>query len=109
MPGTYTYANGDVYAGDFENDVKHGKGVYIVKAYPSQFDGQWVNGQLATGSSWHLADGSAYTGDFANNAPARNGAWRFANGGVQHGAHVQLHKAAGSEETVSAWRVGAAV
>jgi hypothetical protein len=47
--GKYTYANGDVYEGDWKNDVREGKGVFTCsKDGPSAghvYDGEWKNGK----------------------------------------------------------------
>ncbi|KAG2374572.1 hypothetical protein C9374_010591 [Naegleria lovaniensis] len=44
--GSFTYSNGDVYEGHWENDKKHGKGVYYFGSLKSgsYFRGEWKNG-----------------------------------------------------------------
>jgi len=39
--GIETFANGDVYKGDFKNNCAHGKGVYTY-SNGSVYDGEWV-------------------------------------------------------------------
>lgn len=60
--GTYTYANGDVYNGEWVDDKKHGQGIYQYRGYPCQLQGVWQNGQLTNGGTWRLHDNSTYTG-----------------------------------------------
>ena len=67
--GTYTFPNGDTYTGSWEDDKKHGKGVYAVSTNGSkvdhspsvsiphchQLEGHWEAGQLkGTGEVTHL-------------------------------------------------------
>jgi len=50
--GVYKYANGDVYKGGWDADVKSGLGSYFFKDSKSTFMGTWVNGLLADGE-WY--------------------------------------------------------
>jgi radial spoke head protein 1 len=43
--GTYSYVNGDIYDGEWENDVKQGQGTYTY-ACGSKKSGKWVQGVL---------------------------------------------------------------
>jgi len=43
--GKYSYANGDVYRGEFLNDLPHGHGVYVL-ANGNVYSGNWENGSL---------------------------------------------------------------
>ena len=36
------YAFGDVYEGEFSNNLKHGKGKYIYRSLGETYDGEWV-------------------------------------------------------------------
>lgn len=47
--GTYRYAEGDVYQGDWRDDKRHGKGTVVYVGLKGEiiekFDGDWVNGE----------------------------------------------------------------
>jgi len=42
--GTFTWADGRIYVGDYKNDKKHGTGIF---KWPDgrQYDGEWKNGK----------------------------------------------------------------
>jgi hypothetical protein len=42
--GVMTFANGDVYEGDFVEGIRKGKGIY--KSATKEFDGEWDDDQL---------------------------------------------------------------
>jgi len=39
--GTFKYANGDIYNGNFERGLRHGEGTYT-KNNGSIYEGQWI-------------------------------------------------------------------
>jgi hypothetical protein len=41
--GTWTYVNGDVYVGDWENGCKHGHGVWTILKNSDKYVGQFFN------------------------------------------------------------------
>lgn len=41
--GTYTFVNGDVYQGQFDDDEMHGFGLYTF-SHEGHYEGQWVMG-----------------------------------------------------------------
>ena len=45
-PRRYKFANGDVYEGEYLNDLRHGKGK-LTHANGIVFDGSWVSGVRA--------------------------------------------------------------
>ncbi|MCH5274123.1 MAG: hypothetical protein J1E35_10645 [Lachnospiraceae bacterium] len=46
--GVYTYANGDIYGGDFKGGVREGHGVYRF-ANGDVYDGEWKAGEWKSG------------------------------------------------------------
>ena len=51
--GTYTYKNKSKYTGQFQNNKKHGKGVYFA-ANGDKFEGNWENGKLNGECNFYL-------------------------------------------------------
>ena len=62
--GTYTYANGNEYTGNFENDLMHGYGIMIKQT--DTLEGYWKNGKYV-GKEKSALDG--YKVVFTQNAP----------------------------------------
>ena len=60
-----TYANGDKYEGDFVDDKKHGKGVYVY-ANGDKYEGDWLDGKKHGKGVITFADGNKYEGDFVD-------------------------------------------
>lgn len=42
--GTYTYANGDIYRGNWHKNLRHGVGTYFYKHVAATFKGTWKQG-----------------------------------------------------------------
>ena len=66
--GTYTWANGNSYTGDFVNDERTGQGTFTW-ANGDRYEGGFVNGKLQGQGTytWAAADGAqprVYTGYF---------------------------------------------
>ena len=59
--GTYTYANGSTYVGEFKNSIRNGQGTYT-----------WANG-------------NKYVGEFKDAKRNGQGTYTFANGTVDKG------------------------
>lgn len=64
--GTYSYANGDKYCGQWEHDQKNGTGSYLIKASQTQVTGRWVNGVCEDGV-WEYFEKSPFFAVFINN------------------------------------------
>lgn len=54
--------NGDKYTGQFDNDMKHGAGIYHSSADQTKRQGEWQNGKrvawLTQPQSTHVGDGT---------------------------------------------------
>jgi nucleoside diphosphate kinase len=96
--GTYTYANGDTYAGEWKAGAKAGKGTYTAKA--SSTSGQWKDDALASGN-WALPNGSYYSSEYAGTGkPQGLGYWYHASGTKQVGTY-SAYVAATEDEPAS--------
>ncbi len=58
-----TYANGDVYVGEWTNDFRHGKGKHTLVS-GEVYDGQWVNNFRHGKGKITFANQNVYEGDF---------------------------------------------
>lgn len=108
--GKSVYPSGDVYEGDYKNDVRQGHGVYTW-ANGNVYEGGWsdgapgpkgkftavngesYNGELKNGKYWGTgvytaADGSCYKGTFVNGLFEGYGRYVYANGDVYEGEYL---------------------
>ena len=64
--GTYTYADGDQYEGDWKDDRRHGKGTVTYAAVEGgaaeKYEGDWSDGKMHGYGKYFYADGGAYEG-----------------------------------------------
>lgn len=86
--GTFTYANGDIYVGQWEDGKKHGKGTYSYAKDGTKLVGDWVEGKITKGE-WIFPNGTFYSGKFQYNKPNGKGVWVFKNGNQLTGEYVQ--------------------
>ncbi len=63
--GTYEHWNGDVYEGDFENDKRHGVGT-VKYEDGDLFEGDFMEDKIHGFGTYKFADGNEYEGDFQN-------------------------------------------
>lgn len=107
--GTFTYANGDIYVGQWRGSQtepprrggkKHGRGTYSYAKDGSKLVGDWEQGKIQVGK-WVFPNGTFYSGQFRYNKPFGEGVWVFANGNQLTGKYVQKDQGgddAGGEE-----------
>ena len=82
--GTYTFADGDKYVGEWRDDKKNGQGTYYYLAddefkgdkYVGEFRDNAFNGQ----GTFTYADGDKYVGEFRDDKEHGQGTYTFANG-----------------------------
>ena len=87
--GTYYYANGDIYSGEWVDGQRHGEGVLLRGGDSSQLVGAWRGGSLATGR-WILADCTSWHGGFDQRCqPTGAGVFYYPNGLMQQGEYVR--------------------
>jgi len=68
--GAKTYADGDVYEGEFKNDKRHGEGKYTF-ADGDVYEGNWKDGKRHGEGKMTYADGSVYEGNWKDGKPNR--------------------------------------
>lgn len=58
--GVFTYSNGDIYDGQYQNDVKSGTGAYKYFASGNRYTGKWKNNKKHGKGIFLRADGERY-------------------------------------------------
>jgi hypothetical protein len=86
-PGVMNYANGDVYAGQWENDLKHRKG-NMFYANGDKYNGQWLNDLINGTGTMTYANEDVYVGQWLNGFKNGTGTMTYANGDVYEGEWV---------------------
>ena len=66
----YTWPNGDVYDGEFVDDVRSGSGVYTW-ANGEKYEGEFKNNLLSGFGTYYFPSGRTYTGYFENGVPVQ--------------------------------------
>jgi hypothetical protein len=77
--GTYTFADGDKYVGEWKDDKQHGQGTYTFVAgdkYVGEFRDNKKHGQ----GTYTYAAGAKYVGEFRDNNFHGQGTYTFADG-----------------------------
>lgn len=62
--GKLTYWNGDVYEGNYKDDVKNGFGKYYYSETKNRYEGEWVNGKKEGKGVFIWSNGDKYEGQF---------------------------------------------
>ncbi|CAD8058147.1 unnamed protein product [Paramecium primaurelia] len=92
-----TISNNYVYYGQFENNLRHGKGI-LLQQNGRKYEGQWQNDQKY-GYGWELlANGSQYEGNYVMGKPHGQGKFIWPNGEVYEGQWNQ-----GAKEGQGTW------
>ena len=82
--GTYTWASGDKYVGEFKDNKKHGKGTYTFvdgRKYVGEYKDAKYNGQGA----YIFPDGEKYVGELKDSKRHGKGTYTWADGKVESG------------------------
>ncbi|MBI4826099.1 MAG: hypothetical protein HY807_06715 [Nitrospirae bacterium] len=77
--GTMTWANGDVYVGQWKNDKLHGQGTKTW-ANGAKYVGQWNNSQMHGQGTYTWANGETYIGQWKNGLREGIGTHTYLNG-----------------------------
>ena len=84
--GTYTFADGDKYVGEFRNDKYHGQGTYYYladnRSKGDKYVGEYKDGKPhGQGTYYHLADnqfkGDKYVGEYKDGKPHGQGTYYY--------------------------------
>lgn len=94
--GTFTYANGDMYVGQWCAGKKHGRGTYTYAKDDTKLIGEWEAGKITSGK-WCFPNGTFYSGRFRYNKPWGKGVWVFQNGNQLIGEYVQKEQSTEDE------------
>ena len=77
--GTYTYANGAKYVGDFRDDKRHGQGTLTLPD-GAKYVGEWKDNKRHGQGTFTLPDGEKYVGEYRDNIRNGQGTYTFADG-----------------------------
>lgn len=76
--GTYTYSDGTLYKGDFNNNLHHGKGLYINER-GDEFLGMFESDKFRLGIL-KFKNGEIYEGEFEDELMNGEGHFKWVNG-----------------------------
>lgn len=62
--GSYYYANGNEYTGQWHMDRKHGYGIYKYKQTREKYEGNWKDGKKSGKGKFTFTQGDFYEGQF---------------------------------------------
>ncbi len=82
--GTFIYAIGEKYVGEFRNHKRHGQGAFTF-ANGNKYVGEWRDDKYYEGKFIYAND-DKYVGEFRDNMRRGQGAFTFANGNKYVGA-----------------------
>lgn len=82
--GEITYANGDIYKGNWINDKQDGRGVYLWKEY-GRYEGDFVDGKMQGNGKRVYQSGNVYIGQFVDGKKHGQGTMKYANGDEYNG------------------------
>ncbi|MDP7647112.1 MAG: SHOCT domain-containing protein, partial [Candidatus Woesearchaeota archaeon] len=77
--GTFTYADGAKYVGEFEDDKKHGQGTFTL-ANGDKYIGGWKDDKRHGQGTLTLADGEKYVGGWKDDKRHGQGTYTYASG-----------------------------
>jgi hypothetical protein len=78
--GTFTFANGDKYVGDFKNDEFDGQGKWTSGDSVEVYEGSFVRGLRHGKGALKIGSNDKYEGDFFEDLMQGQGQYTFANG-----------------------------
>ncbi len=85
--GTYYYASGAKYVGQWSNDLKHGRGTMYF-ANGNTYEGEWANKTWGGYGKEIVYNGPTYEGFWRDNKNATNIVCTYPDGRVAHGKIV---------------------
>lgn len=77
--GTYVWANGNTYEGEFSDDLMHGKGKLNIIG-KGTYEGDFVAGKKSGQGTFVFANGDIYTGSWLDDKMNGDGKYTFVNG-----------------------------
>jgi hypothetical protein len=82
--GVFRYANGNIYEGDFYEDKRHGTGVFRY-ANGDLYEGNFYDGNFRGRGVFKFANGNVYEGEYRDGKWDGKGIFKFASGNVYEG------------------------
>ena len=82
--GTMKFFNGNIYSGEWENDIISGKGTFTYKN-GDKYVGEYKYGKRSGKGTFTFVNGSSYTGEWANDHYSGHGRFVFKNGNIYDG------------------------
>ncbi len=95
--GVFNYPNGDNYTGWWRFGEKEGTGTYYSAQTNMKLVGEWKKSEIVSGT-WVMPNGTVYSSSFQNNKPIGRGKWQFKNGNETAGEFTQKVKERGEDE-----------
>ena len=83
--GSFTWESGSTYIGEFQNNKRHGKGIYTWINPFEQYVGEYKNGKIHGQGTYTYADGENYSGEYKNGNHHGQGTYTYANGSTYIG------------------------
>jgi hypothetical protein len=77
--GTYTFASGDKYVGEWQDNKQHGQGTYTF-ASGAKYVGEWKDDERNGQGTYTFPDGEKYVGEFRDGLRDGQGTMTFADG-----------------------------
>ena len=77
--GTYTFASGDVYVGEFKDSKKDGQGTYTF-ANGGTYAGEWIGDKNNGQGTFTFADGGTYVGEWKDGKKNGQATYTYADG-----------------------------
>ena len=78
--GTYTYASGSKYVGEYKEDKKDGQGTYTWQNPWEQYVGEWKGNKYHGQGSYTLATGEKYIGEWKDGKKHGHGTYTYSSG-----------------------------
>jgi len=82
--GTYTFANGDKYVGEWKDDKKYGQGTVTFAKSGNKHVGAYRDNKRNGQGTFTWANGSKYVGEFKNGKKNGQGTYTFAKSGNKY-------------------------
>jgi hypothetical protein len=83
--GTYTFANGEKYVGEFKNGDKNGQGTYTFAKSGNKYAGGYKYGKRHGQGTFIFANGNKYVGDYKDGKKNGQGTFTFEDGRTTKG------------------------
>ena len=82
--GTYTFADGNKYVGEYRGNLRNGQGT-VTFANGNKYVGEFKNGKRHGQGTFTFANGDKYVGEFRDDKRHGQGTYTFASGSVNEG------------------------